>query len=71
MSMKAFGFSVVICFGMVLMWCGIYLTASPIQTFEFILKEIIAGFILLAMGLFCIFFSFYSLNTRNTLEDKK
>ncbi len=56
-ELKAFGFSIIICFGMVLVYFGIYLMASPIQTFDFVLKEIIAGIILLALGLFCVIFT--------------
>ncbi len=65
MSLKALGFSIVICWGLVLVWCGIYLIAGPLVDFEFIWKEIIAGLILLALGLFSIIFTInYTLNTR-------
>lgn len=63
-ELKALGFSIMICCGLVFIFCGIYLMAGPLEDFEFVWKEIVAGIILLAIGLFCIIFTIiYSQNT--------
>ncbi len=59
-KLKAFGFSLNICLGLILVFFGFYLIvgplADPLETIEFIWEEMITGLILLFIGLFCIIF---------------